>query len=189
MNVHLLAPDSFQYLRSGEKCRNNMHRWYIVQSKSRKEEFLCRQLNHIGIEYYYPCIRVKRVNPRARKFQAYFPGYVFIHADVDEIGTSTLQWMPGAIGIVRFGGEPAYIDDGLFHEIRQRVDKLNLNGTISKEKYKRGDRIYIQNGPFIGYEAIFDTHIPGTERVKVLLKLVEDRQVRMEIPVEQIELK
>jgi transcription elongation factor/antiterminator RfaH len=167
----------------------NMHRWYIVQSKARKEEFLCRQLNCIGIEYYYPCIRVKRVNPRARRYQAYFPGYIFIHSNIDEIGISTLQWMPGALGLVRFGGEPAYVDDSLLHSIRQRVDQLNGVENPVNGKYKKGDRIYILDGPFIGYEAIFDTHIPGTERVKVLLKLIEDRRIRMDLPVEQIEIK
>jgi len=166
-----------------------MLHWFVVQSKSRKEEFLCKQLNNIGIEHYYPCIRVKRVNPRARKFQAYFPGYIFIHGDINEIGVSTLQWMPGALGIVKFGGEPAYIDDSLLHSIRQRIEQLSPAESTLQGKYRKGDPVYILDGPFIGYEAIFDTHIPGCDRVKVLLKLIEDRQVRMELPAEQIELK
>jgi transcription antitermination factor NusG len=49
--------------------------------------------------------------------------------------------------------------------------------------------VVIQDGPFAGYEAIFDTRLPGRERVRVLLKLLQKRQVPVDLPAAQIKLK
>ena len=45
-----------------------------------------------------------------------------------------------------------------------------------------GDPVQIESGPFAGYEAIFDASLAGNERVRVLLKLMEDRKMRVELP-------
>ncbi|PIU33441.1 transcription/translation regulatory transformer protein RfaH, partial [Candidatus Shapirobacteria bacterium CG07_land_8_20_14_0_80_39_12] len=60
--------------------------WYVLHSKPNKEELLWEQLNIRKVETFYPRIRVQTVNPRARKVKAYFPGYVFVHVDLKEIG-------------------------------------------------------------------------------------------------------
>jgi transcription elongation factor/antiterminator RfaH len=163
-----------------------MLRWYAIRSKPRKEDFLCEQLSMNKIETYYPCVRAYPVNPRARKFKAYFPGYLFIHADLEQVGMSALQWTPGAVGIVSFDGEPACIPDGLLEAIRQRVEKINLAGGETFEKLKPGDVVTIKDGPFAGHEAIFDTRLPGNERVRLLLELIRGQKIRLELPAGQI---
>ncbi len=53
-----------------------------------------------------------------------------------------------------------------------------------------GDTVVISEGPFAGYEAIFDTRIPGSERVRVLLQLLNSqRQVPVELSAGQIQQK
>jgi transcriptional antiterminator RfaH len=42
--------------------------------------------------------------------------------------------------------------------------------------------VIIQEGPFKGFEAIFDVKISGNERVRVLLNLLQRRQVSLELP-------
>jgi transcription antitermination factor NusG len=165
-----------------------MLRWYAIQSKSQKEGLLCEQLELSNIEAYFPRIRVQPVNPRARKFRAYFPGYLFVRVDLELIGLSVLQWMPGSIGLVNFDGEPAYVPDALLQAIRQRVEKINLAGADMLEKLKSGDAVVIKDGPFAGHEAIFDARLPGNERVRVLLELLRGQQIRLELPAGQIGL-
>ena len=99
--------------------------WYVIRSKPRKEEALWRQVKSKDIEVYFPRLRVNPVNPRSRKLVPYFPGYMFVQVDLEEIGLSTLQWMPYSIGLVSFGGEPAAVQEHLIHEIRKRVDKIS----------------------------------------------------------------
>jgi transcription antitermination factor NusG len=151
--------------------------WYVIRSKPHNEDFLWRQLCVRDIESYYPRIHVQTVNPRARKFQPYFPGYLFVHVDLDIIGTSSFEWMPGALGLVSFDSTPAYVPDGLIRVITQRVDQLSGTGT----RFQKGDRIFIQDGVFTGYEAIFDTYTSGADRVRVLLTLLSGRQIPVEL--------
>lgn len=156
--------------------------WYVLRSKPNKESFLSEQLAMHNIEVFYPWLKVNPVNPRARKIKPYFPGYVFIHTDLEQISPSTLQWMPGAIGFVSFDSAPAIVPDGLIPAIQKRIEKVNTAGGEIFDGLKRGDVVTIESGPFAGYEAIFDTRVSGSERVRVLLKLLEGRTTKMEIP-------
>jgi transcription elongation factor/antiterminator RfaH len=164
-----------------------MKRWYVIHSKPQKEMLLWEQLWLQRMETYYPCIQVHPVNPRASKTKAYFPGYLFIRVDLEQENISKLTWMPGAIGLVRFGGEPAVVPDTLLAEIQRKVEEINTAGGEILYGLKSGDPIVIREGPFEGYEAIFEARLPGSMRVKVLLELLQGRQLRMELPVEQIE--
>ncbi len=164
--------------------------WYAMRSKPRKEEALWRQVKSKDIEVYFPRLRVNPVNPRSRKWVPYFPGYLFIQVDLDEVGRSALQWMPYSIGLVNFGGEPAPVQEHLIYEIRKRVDKITAAGGELFDGLKPGETIRISDGPFKGYEAIFDTRLPGTERVRVLLELIDNqRQVPVELDAGQIKRK
>jgi transcriptional antiterminator RfaH len=163
--------------------------WYALQSKPLKESFLAEQLERSRIECYYPRLRVKPVNPRSRKVKPYFPGYVFSRVDLAEVGLSLLQWMPGSVGLVSFGGAPASVPDGLIALIRERVDEINAAGGEQLKHLQRGELVTIQAGPFQGYEAIFDCHISGNERVRVLLRLLNRQHFPLELPGSYIEQK
>lgn len=163
--------------------------WYCMRSKPNKEDFLCSQLMAREIETFYPRLSVKPVNPRSSKTRPYFPGYMFVHVDLGEVGTNTLQWMPGALGLVLYGSEPAPVQDGLISAIRKRVEIVNAAGDEWLAGLKPGDMVRIEAGPFAGYEAIFDARLPGSERVRVFLSLLERQQKKLELPAIHIQLK
>ncbi len=102
--------------------------WYAVQSKPNKEDALFEQLQSQGFEVFFPRIRVKPVNPRAKKIKAYFPGYMFVLTDLEKVGFSVFQWMPFARGMVSFDNEPATVPDPLIQAIRRRVEEVNQSG-------------------------------------------------------------
>ena len=72
--------------------------------------------------------------------------------------------------------------------IKKKVDEINAAGGELIHDLERGDLVKIQHGSFTGYEAIFDTRIPGSERVRVLLKLLEGT-AKLELPVNLLERK
>lgn len=164
--------------------------WYVLNTKPRKEEFLWEQCLAHGFETFFPRIRVQTVNPRARKVRPYFPGYIFVFVDIEQVGISTLQWMPGAQRLVSFDGVPATVPDGLIHAIQRRLEEINAAGGELFDGLTPGDVVYIQDGPFAGYKAVFDSRLPGSERVRVLLKLLQaHRQVPVDLPAGQIKRK
>lgn len=163
--------------------------WYAINSHPNKEEILWRHMLSQGIEVFYPRIRVNPVNPRSRKIRPYFPGYLFVQTDLDEAGLSTFQWMPYAKGLVSFGGDPAIVPEELIHAIRLRVEEILLAGGETLNGLKAGDAVVIDNGPFEGYEAIFDVCISGSERVRVLLKMLSKGQIPLELTAGSIRKK
>lgn len=157
--------------------------WYALRSKPRKEDVVWRQLRSEGIEVFYPRIRVNPVNPRSRKIKPYFPGYMFVFINLEETGVSRFQWMPHTLGLVSFGGEPANVPENLIYELRKRVEEIAQAGGELFDGLQTGDAVRISSGPFTGYEAIFDTRLPGSERVRVLLELISNkRRIPIELP-------
>jgi transcription antitermination factor NusG len=161
--------------------------WYALRSKPNREEALWREASARGFEVYFPRTRVHPVNPRAHKTKAYFPGYMFVQTDIKAVGISAFAWMPYSNGLVSFGTDPASVAEGLVYAIRRRVDEINAAGGELFQGLKRGEAVTIQSGPFTGYEAIFDMRVSGTERVRVLLKLLSKQQVPLELSSGQIQ--
>ena len=160
--------------------------WYAIRSKPQKEEFLYSQLLARGVEAFYRYLCVKPVNPRSRTVQPYFPGYLFIHTDVEAEGFSVFQWMPGSLGLVSFGGEPAGVPVELINSVQRSVEHINA-GFGKQPVFSSGDLLLVREGIFDGYEAIFDSHMPGNDRVRVLLHYLKGRQVPLVLPIGQIE--
>ena len=163
--------------------------WYALHSKPMKEALLWEQLSLNEIEGYYPRIRVKPANPRARKIKPYFPGYVFGRVDLEQTNMTRLWWMPGSAGIVSFDGMPSHVPEVMIAAIQRRVDEINAAGGELFDRLKTGDVLTVQEGPFRGYEAIFDARLSGDDRVRVLLKLLIRQQVPLELPGRQIRRK
>lgn len=160
--------------------------WYVIRSKPNKEDFLAEQLIAYGMKVFFPRIRVSTVNPRARKVRPYFPSYLFVHVDLDTVSVSTLHWMPGAVNLISFDGEPASVPDLLIASIERQVDQINASRESFVKTLKPGDVVKIHAGPFAGYEAIFDGEVSGRERVRVLLNFLQKRQIPLELREQQI---
>lgn len=163
--------------------------WYALRSKPRKEEILWRQLRAQEFDVFFPRIRVHPVNPRSRKLLPYFPGYMFVNVNLEEVGLSTFQWMPHAIGLVSFDGEPSTVPENLISAINKRVEEIAAAGGEFFDGIKPGDTVKINTGPFAGYEAIFDARLPGSERVRVLIQMLSDRRIPVELRAGQVEQK
>ena len=86
-------------------------------------------------------------------------------------------------------GEPNAIPETLIEAIRQRVEEINRAGGEQFAGLKKGDAVQIESGPFASYEAIFDASLAGSERVRVLLQLMQGRAMRVEMPAQAVQKK
>ncbi len=161
--------------------------WYALRTKPKREALAWHQAQLRGIETFYPRLRVRPVNPRASKIRPFFPGYVFVKADLGETGPSSFEYMPYALGLVCFGGEPAQVPDALILALQRRMDELAEGEAIWMEGPKKNDRVWINDGPFAGHEAIFQNRLSGGDRVRLLLELLSGRSVPIEMNAAQVE--
>lgn len=171
---------------NGDTDMGSTKSWYVLQSKPRKENQVYSQLCSKSIEAYYPTIRVKPVNPRSAKIRPYFPSYLFVYVDLDEIGVGAVQWIPGVNRLVQFGGEPASIPDEFVIELKRQITRINDAGPFDPNGLKKGDPVRITEGVLAGYEAIFDLRLGGNDRMRVLLELA-GRLVKVEVNADSIE--
>lgn len=139
-----------------------------------------------GYEIFYPRLRVKPVNPRSRRIVPYFPGYLFVHMDLEEVGRTAIDRMPFSIGLVSFGGEPAVVPDPLVRALIRRLEAIHQDRSGERVRFKNGDHVRIEAGPFDGYEAIFDARISGQDRAKVLVEFLGGRFVRLDVSLDEI---
>ncbi|MBI5965078.1 MAG: hypothetical protein HY863_16480 [Chloroflexi bacterium] len=158
-----------------------MKNWYVAHSKPRNEELLWKQFCLRNLETYYPCIKTQALNSNAQRMQPYFPGYLFVNVDLGIVGRSSLEWIPGGAGLVSFGEEPAAVSESLISSIKQRVDSLEIDSKNKIVPFHKGDNVIVHNGVFKGYEGIFDVRLSGTDRARVLLSLLGDRQISVEL--------
>lgn len=173
--VEKSATDGAQRARLGPGAK-----WYVIRSKPRRERFVHDQLSGQGLEVFFPAVRVHPVNPRAARERAYFPGYLFVHLDLAATGVNRLRWLPAAVGLLEFGGEPAIVPEPLVVQLKRRVAAIQAAGGLIFVDLNPGDVVKITSGPFAGYDAIFDLRLKGSDRVRVLLDLLQ-RQMSVEL--------
>ena len=146
-----------------------------------------QEVRRRGFSTFYPRLRVRPVNPRARKTRPYFPGYLFVQADLAAVGLVEFRWMPHALGLVCFGDDAATVSSALVLAIWKRVGTLNDEDTEFGQRLRQGDRVLVREGLLAGYEGVFDTRLAGQERVRILLSLLRNRYVAVELSETSLE--
>ena len=150
-----------------------MHAWYLIHSKPRQEHIAQEQLNRQGYETYLPLcpVRRRRQGRVAKVIAPMFPRYLFIH-----LSDETDDWRPirstiGVANLIRFAQAPARVPDKLIEKLKERENEEGIQVIPSKE-HRKGDRIRIAEGPFEGFEAIFQ-ETSSRNRVTLLLEIAE----------------
>lgn len=144
--------------------------WYVLRVKAHKERTVDESLRVRAVTVYLPTIKVQSAKKRTVQTRPYFPGYLFFQADLEEVGLNAFNWLPGVRGLVTFGNTPATVTDEVIDSLRQQIAQVQRpDGNLAIAPFSKGEAIQIVAGPFAGYSAIFDTYLPGSERVQVLL--------------------
>jgi transcription antitermination factor NusG len=161
--------------------------WYVLRSKPHSEDAAYRQVQSHGITAYYPCMKVRTVNPRARQLRPYYPGYLFVKVDIASAGLSVFQYMPYSSGLVSFEGIPAPVPDTVMAGIQKTVDEITQAGRMWYDELQHGDTVLIHSGPLRSYQAMFHSRVSGTDRVRLLLEMVRGNTVTVTLDAAYIE--
>ncbi len=163
--------------------------WYALWAKPHKELTVSKVVQTEDIDVFLPMVKVKPKNPRAAKIKPYFPGYLFIKADLDQYGANHFNWMVGAHGLVSFDKEPVVIPDIFIDKLKEKVSQIEEMGGIIPKDYEKGDVVRITTGPFAGYDAMFDMRLQGKDRVQVMLAFLSQYQQPLKLTIHDIEKK
>ncbi len=163
-----------------------MLNWYALHTKPHSEKLVCNTLSARGVETYLPLWQPPRPSRRMRGPRPFFPCYLFVHADLETLGVSALQYLPGVRRLVFSGGEPARVPPAAIDRIRVRLSELEKSITDGLgEPLAAGDRVMITSGPLAGLEAVFDRGLSDEARVRLLVDFLQ-RGTAVEIDREAI---
>jgi transcriptional antiterminator RfaH len=144
--------------------------WYVAQCAPLKEGQAATALrDRLALEVYAPKL-VKRRAGESREVY-FFPGYLFVRADLGEVSLSRINSTPGVVHLLDLGGLPHCLLAGIVDDIRARVDALN-DGKLALHRFEPGEAVRLEDGAFKGLEAIFVGHSTVRQRVKVLLEFL-----------------
>lgn len=152
--------------------------WYLVHTKPRQERIALVNLERQGYPCYLPQLLIEKIR-RGKAVvvsEPMFPRYLFVHLDTSGQGPS---WAPihstlGVSRLVRFGSQPAKVDDGLVDLLRSRESTLP-----TETLFHPGEAVTVTEGPFAGIEAVYQT--ADAERRSLILLEILSRPVTLRV--------
>jgi len=108
-----------------------------------------------------------------------FPCYLFARLDL-QTDYFEVKYLAGVTGLVSAGADPIVVPDRIIEEIRARG--VNDVIEIHEVPFESGQPVRVVEGPFRGFEAIFERYLSGAERVAILLNTIEKGGPRIVLP-------
>jgi transcriptional antiterminator RfaH len=86
--------------------------------------------------------------------------------------------------IVSAGRDPIAVPEDLVVAIQQRGNDGVVE--LPEAAFVAGQDVRIVDGPFAGFQGIFDRYLSGTQRVAILLRTVETVGLRIVLPKDAV---
>lgn len=154
----------------------NAAAWYALRTASNRQFRVREALRERGIEEFLPAYfeEVRWTDRTKRSERAFFPGYVFARFSLSS--RRELEAIPGVVGIVSCGSDPAAIDATELESLRRVVETIK---TVLPCAYVAGETVEISRGPLAGARGIV-TRTKGAVRLVVAIEILR-RAVSVEI--------
>ncbi len=159
--------------------------WFLIRTRPAKERWVRDQLSRILPEVFLPLLRarVPRWGRLSWSVLPLFPGYVFAKFNL-ESNYYDVKYLSGVRGLVSAGSDPLIVPQDIIDEIKRRGVSDIVQ--IQEKALGKGEPVRIVEGPFRGFEAIFERYLSGAERVAILLQSVEASGLRVLLPVSAV---
>mgnify|MGYP003331459342 FL=1 len=159
--------------------------WYLIHTKPRQEDVALSNLLRQDYECYLPTLPVEKLRKGGLALveEPLFPRYLFIRLG---LGLEAKSWTPirstlGVSRLVRFGMEPAKVDDALIQTLRQHESDFKAR---PQKLFEVGQKVVITQGAFAGIEGIFQMS-DGEQRVMVLIEIMS-KQVPLRLAPHEV---
>src|SRR4029079_16130868 len=103
--------------------------WYVVHCRPLKEAYAATVLrDNMGLVTYLPQVTRrlsagggKRGNGAEARPVVFFPGYLFVQANLREVKLSSINSAPGVLRLLQLGGEPRPLPAEVIEALRRRI--------------------------------------------------------------------
>lgn len=148
-----------------------MRQWHVVMTKPRQEHVALDNLQRQGFDAWLPLARESRaLGARgSARVVPLFPRYLFVHVDPASQNIAPIRSTLGCCGVLRFGLQLAVMPEAAVSTLRQRCDDHGCIPLPVDELPQCGQVVRVVEGPFAGFNAVFQAE-NGQDRVVVLLE-------------------
>lgn len=143
-----------------------MLKWYVVQTKPRKESDVVRQLGNARLETLNPKIR-----SFASGFKPLFPNYVFLRWNLtDAKNYHMIRYTRGVNKVLGTREFPVPVADEVIEVIKERLSPTSV---LEHEIMKVGSHVKVRKGLLKDLIGVLEKPVSADGRVAVLLKIHE----------------
>ena len=145
--------------------------WHAIYTKPGKEDSVAFRLQGIGIEVLNPKLKSKKYkrNKIVEVVEPLFPCYLFANFDKEKY-THLITYTRGVRYIVG-KRNPILVFDEIINTIKGSMEEGNIV-VVKPQRFEKGDRVLIKEGPFKDFYGIFEKEVKGYERVMILLDAI-----------------
>lgn len=175
------APDSLVALEPASD------RWYLAYTKPRQEQIAQLNLEQQAFDVYLPLYKKFKKTEQGpiALFEPMFARYILFRPSTPAQSISAVRNTKGVATLVRFGFEPATLQDDLVQRIRQLENDRNHATLQEVSQLTAGQTIRLKHTALGNMEGLI--HSVSSKRVAVLLEIM-GRPTVIQVEHHQVEL-
>lgn len=144
--------------------------WYALRIMPNSERLAADSLSWDGFRVLLPIVKSPLLGGDFKEVPL-FPGYLFIHCDIQSENMDTIRNHPGVLGWVRFANSVPSVSDKVINDLIDRIERLNGNGGLWT-RFSVGDRVRVVHGAMDSPGKVLEETISPHDRVKVLIEFM-----------------
>ena len=177
--------------------KQDIRKWYVLRTFSGHEkkvkEYLERERDRLDIgdridEIMIPTetvFEMRRGKKRTRE-KTFFPGYILLHALLDNQLQHVLSNVPSVVGFLTTGDEPTPLRPDEVNRILGKMDEAREMGEQPEIPFESGDAVKVVDGPFNNFTGFVEEVYPDKMKVKVMVSIF-GRKTPLELDYLQVE--
>lgn len=177
--------------------KNKVPKWYVLRTFSGHEkkvkQYLEREIDRIGLnekisEIMIPTETVfeMRKGKKKTREKTFFPGYLLVHAVLDNELKHVISGVPSVVGFLTTGDEPTALRPDEMNRILGKVDEAREMGEQPEIPFKTGDAVKVMDGPFNNFSGFVEEVYPDKMKLKVMVSIF-GRKTPLELDYLQVE--
>ena len=149
-----------------------LSRWFLAYTKPRFESVAQVNLQQQGFDVYLPLYKKfkKTEAGSVSVFEPMFPRYIFFRPSRPSQSIATVRSTKGVNNLVRFGFEPAVLQDSMVELIRQLEQSRNEVSVQGASPFKAGQAVRLKHNALNNMQGLVQS--VGSKRIAVLLEIM-----------------